>query len=122
MKQTANPKHQEVVVADVEAVVVSILEDAVDEETAAKFGEANHLVWTVPFVVFGLFRYLLLVQRKEGGPPRPRGPPGGLAATSGGKRPAAVGWTQRRSPANPTCDGALWRRPLVRGPSEKSQR
>lgn len=39
----------------------------VDEETAAKFGEANHLVWTVPFVVFGLFRYLLLVQRKEGG-------------------------------------------------------
>ena len=39
----------------------------VDEETAAKFGEENHLVWSVPFVVFGLFRYLLLVQRQEGG-------------------------------------------------------
>ncbi|MEM9383264.1 MAG: decaprenyl-phosphate phosphoribosyltransferase [Planctomycetota bacterium] len=39
----------------------------VDEETAAKFGENNHLVWTVPFVVFGLFRYLLIVTRKEGG-------------------------------------------------------
>ncbi len=39
----------------------------VDEATAAKFGEGNRLVWTVPFVVFGLFRYLLLVQRQEGG-------------------------------------------------------
>ena len=39
----------------------------VDEETAAKFGEDNHLVWTVPFVVFGLFRYLLMVTRKEAG-------------------------------------------------------
>lgn len=39
----------------------------VDEETAAKFGQDNDLVWSVPFVVFGLFRYLLLVQRQEGG-------------------------------------------------------
>jgi 4-hydroxybenzoate polyprenyltransferase len=39
----------------------------VDEETAVKFGEDNHLVWTVPFVVFGLFRYLLMVTRKEAG-------------------------------------------------------
>lgn len=39
----------------------------VDDETAKKFGEDNHLVWTVPFVVFGLFRYLLLVQRQEAG-------------------------------------------------------
>ncbi|MEE2940240.1 MAG: decaprenyl-phosphate phosphoribosyltransferase [Planctomycetota bacterium] len=39
----------------------------VDEGTAAKFGEDNDLVWSVPFVVFGLFRYLLLVQRQEGG-------------------------------------------------------
>ncbi|MFT7074611.1 MAG: 4-hydroxybenzoate polyprenyltransferase [Planctomycetota bacterium] len=39
----------------------------VDEETAAKFGSDDRLVWTVPFVVFGLFRYLLLVQRQEGG-------------------------------------------------------
>jgi len=39
----------------------------VDEETADKFGAENNLVWTVPFVVFGLFRYLLIVTRKEGG-------------------------------------------------------
>lgn len=39
----------------------------VDETTAAKFGADNELVWTVPLVVFGLFRYLLLVQRQEGG-------------------------------------------------------
>ncbi|MEM1451573.1 MAG: decaprenyl-phosphate phosphoribosyltransferase [Planctomycetota bacterium] len=39
----------------------------VDEDTARKFGDNNHLVWTVPFVVFGLFRYLLIVTRKEGG-------------------------------------------------------
>jgi hypothetical protein len=25
------------------------------------------LIWTVPFVVFGLARYMLLVQRREGG-------------------------------------------------------
>lgn len=39
----------------------------VDEETTHKFGSGEMLVWTVPFVVFGLFRYLLLVQRQEGG-------------------------------------------------------
>ncbi len=39
----------------------------VDDATAAKFGPDNHLVWSVPLVVFGLFRYLLLVQRQEGG-------------------------------------------------------
>lgn len=37
----------------------------VAEETALKFGTG--LVWTVPFVVFGLFRYLLLVQTRKGG-------------------------------------------------------
>lgn len=37
----------------------------VDARTVANFGE--DLVWTVPFVVFGLFRYLLLVQKQEGG-------------------------------------------------------
>ncbi len=36
-------------------------------ETAAKFGSENGLVYTVPFVVFGLFRYLLLVQTQKGG-------------------------------------------------------
>ena len=38
----------------------------VDDQTVAKFG-TDRLVWTVPFVVFGLFRYLLLVERQEGG-------------------------------------------------------
>jgi 4-hydroxybenzoate polyprenyltransferase len=36
-------------------------------ETVAKFGAGNKLVWTVPFVVFGLARYLLLVHTKKGG-------------------------------------------------------
>ncbi len=38
----------------------------VDDATAAKFG-GTQLVWTVPFVVFGVFRYLLLVQTRGGG-------------------------------------------------------
>ncbi len=39
----------------------------VSPETAGKFGTDNGLVYTVPFVVFGLFRYLLLVQTQKGG-------------------------------------------------------
>ncbi len=39
----------------------------VSDETAANFGHDNLLVWTVPFVVFGLGRYLLLVSTKKGG-------------------------------------------------------
>lgn len=39
----------------------------VSEETAQKFGADNALVWTVPFVVFGLARYLLLVSTRKGG-------------------------------------------------------
>ena len=38
----------------------------VDEGTIARFGSAR-LVWTVPFVVFGLGRYMLLVQTQRGG-------------------------------------------------------
>lgn len=38
----------------------------VDVETVEKFG-SDGLMWSVPFVVFGLFRYLLLVERQEGG-------------------------------------------------------
>lgn len=34
----------------------------VDAETAAKFGEDNHLLWSVPFVLFGIGRYMLLAQ------------------------------------------------------------
>jgi 4-hydroxybenzoate polyprenyltransferase len=39
----------------------------VDAETAAKFGAQNRLFWTVPFVAFGLGRYMLLVQANRGG-------------------------------------------------------
>lgn len=39
----------------------------VAEETALKFGSGDRLVWTVPFVVFGLARYMLLVQTQKGG-------------------------------------------------------
>ncbi|MEE8467849.1 MAG: decaprenyl-phosphate phosphoribosyltransferase [Planctomycetota bacterium] len=39
----------------------------VSPETEVKFGKGNGLLLTVPFVVFGLFRYLLLVQTQKGG-------------------------------------------------------
>jgi hypothetical protein len=39
----------------------------VDESTARKFGTDNHLVWTVPFVVFGVGRYMNLLQGGRGG-------------------------------------------------------
>ncbi|MEO0652823.1 MAG: decaprenyl-phosphate phosphoribosyltransferase, partial [Planctomycetota bacterium] len=44
----------------------------VDDVTAAKFGAENRLVWSVPFVVFGIGRYMLLAQtgHKTGNPTR----------------------------------------------------
>ena len=39
----------------------------VAEDTQQKFQIGDQLVWTVPFVVFGLFRYLLLVSTQQGG-------------------------------------------------------
>lgn len=47
--------------------IVSYTMYTVDEATAGKFGADHVLVWTVPFVVFGLGRYLLLVQTQRGG-------------------------------------------------------
>ena len=53
----------------------------VSPETEAKFGEGNGLLLTVPFVVFGLFRYLLLVQTQKGGGSPTRVLLGGEAVT-----------------------------------------
>lgn len=39
----------------------------VSDDTAKKFGEQNRLIYTVPFVVFGLARYMLLVESRRGG-------------------------------------------------------
>jgi 4-hydroxybenzoate polyprenyltransferase len=39
----------------------------VADDTAKKFGDKNRLIYTVPFVVFGLGRYLLLVSQQKGG-------------------------------------------------------
>ncbi len=42
----------------------------IDASTAAKYGEDNRLYWSVPFVVFGIARYMLLVQTgSKGGNP-----------------------------------------------------
>jgi 4-hydroxybenzoate polyprenyltransferase len=38
----------------------------IDPETVAKFG-TDHLLWTVPFPLYGIFRYLYLVHQREGG-------------------------------------------------------
>ena len=39
----------------------------VDPDTATKFGQGHKLVWTVPFVAFGIGRYMVLVQSGRGG-------------------------------------------------------
>jgi 4-hydroxybenzoate polyprenyltransferase len=39
----------------------------VDAETLSKFAHGDRMVWSVPFVVFGIGRYTLLVQSGKGG-------------------------------------------------------
>ena len=51
------------------STVVSYSLYTLSEETVRKFG-SNHLMYTIPFVIFGVFRYLYLVHRRgEGGSP-----------------------------------------------------
>jgi 4-hydroxybenzoate polyprenyltransferase len=51
------------------ATVVAYALYTMAESTIAKFGSAN-LIFTLPFVIYGLFRYLFLVHRRdEGGSP-----------------------------------------------------
>lgn len=46
--------------------VMSYMLYTVSEETVSKFG-TTHLIYTVPFVLYGIFRYLYLVHKKEEG-------------------------------------------------------
>jgi len=47
--------------------VVSYTMYTIDGDATSKFLHGDWLFWTVPFVVFGLGRYLLLVQTQKGG-------------------------------------------------------
>jgi len=48
------------------SVVICYSLYTLDERTVGEFGTKN-LVFTVPFVIYGIFRYLFLVHRREGG-------------------------------------------------------
>jgi len=38
----------------------------INDRTVSHFG-TDHLLWTVPFPLYGIFRYLYLVHQREGG-------------------------------------------------------
>jgi hypothetical protein len=46
--------------------VISYSTYTISPDTVAKFG-TSRLVYTVPFVLFGIFRYLYLMTQKDGG-------------------------------------------------------
>ncbi len=48
------------------STVMSYALYTISEETVKKFG-TSHLIYTVPFVLYGIFRYLYLVHKKEEG-------------------------------------------------------
>jgi 4-hydroxybenzoate polyprenyltransferase len=51
------------------STVMSYTLYTISEDTVLKFGN-NHLIYTVPFVLYGIFRYLYIVhQKEEGGNP-----------------------------------------------------
>ncbi len=47
------------------SAVVAYALYAVDEATVERFG-SDRLVWTVPLVLFGVFRYLFLIYQRPG--------------------------------------------------------
>ena len=48
------------------STVVSYALSTQAPETVSKFG-TDRLVWTLPFVLYGIFRYLYLVHKKDAG-------------------------------------------------------
>jgi 4-hydroxybenzoate polyprenyltransferase len=48
------------------STLVAYLLYTIDPETVRKFG-TDRLLWTVPFPLYGIFRYLYLVHQREGG-------------------------------------------------------